>query len=287
MDAPDSARAGSQSSPTDDEADDASQVGSTTQAPAATPNLGAARLFEPGSAPEMPAVQQHALDAARTKSEKAKQASPSPNVRDVDGRAFDPVLHQTNPDGSPIMNKDGTCRKYGGRAGSAAAHSARKTQVNGPAQSRLDTAGPAPPSADEQAADKIAMQVKATAQLSASLTFRIATMFGGKEFEPTAGEPEAVADSYEAVYLRHGVTDLPPIAALVAVLFVYGSKRWNAPAVIEKRKSIREWIAHKWISFWFRKKDAKTKATRDAHAVSRDDKSSTALKDMMAGPAAN
>jgi hypothetical protein len=57
--------------------------------------------------------------------------------------------------------------------------------------------------------------------------------------------------------------------------------------VIEKRKSIREWIAHKWVSFWFRKKDAKTKATRDAHAVSENGTSTSALKDMMAGPAAN
>lgn len=254
--------------PTSDADADHSEARSTAQESVGTPqHLGDARLFDPASQPEMPQVQQHALDAAKRKQEAAKAAGPHAGIKDVDGRPFNPAWHQTNKDGTPLMNKDGTVRKWGGRGAPKA--TGKGPSVDGASQSRLFTGAPTGPSAEELDAAKIAEQTRASAALTAQMLFHISCMLGGDDFKPTAAEDAAVTDGFNGVYVQYGITDLPPTWALVAVVFFYYAKRWNAPAVIEKRASlkVRLW---KW---WHRKEIRAQEAARaNAHNMMTRDK---------------
>jgi hypothetical protein len=238
-------------SPTPPEAGDGSQEGGSTQSKlhVSKQTKSAPKLFDPADKPEMPEVQQGALDAARAKIQATKAASVPAGVKDTEGRPFDPAWHLVGPDGGPVMNRDGTCRKIGGRGGPKA--TGKPGSGSAAPHASFINSGPAtPPPPNPQV--ELDAKIDATARVSADLTFNMAVMFGGEDFKPDAGEPEAMVSAYKGVYVKYGVTDLPPLAVLGIVLFGYASKRWNAPKVKERRQSLKETI-WKW---WNRKKIA-------------------------------
>jgi hypothetical protein len=245
--------------PTPDADDDDSTAGAAVEPEAGASKISTpARLFEPGSAPEMPQVQQHAIDAARGKKQTDKQASTSGSgIKDVDGRPFNPAHHVANPDGSPVMNKDGTCRKLGGR-GAPKATGKGPAPTSTPHVSKVDIGGPQAGPMPDPAAAQIQQQIAMTSKISADLTFQLGMMLGGEEFRSQPGEPEAMEGAYLGVYTKYGVTDLPPLAVLAIVLVTYGGKRWHAPKVKARREGFKVWL-WKW---WNRKK---IRQTEEAH----------------------
>jgi hypothetical protein len=130
-------------------------------------------------------------------------------------------------DGRPKLTKTGYVRSKPGQGFRADA-------------SRLDpTAGDvAREDAPPAVAKSTESEVQSTAIVSAHLFVRTAVLVGGEEFEAESDEQTHLVKAFADYYRVKGITDIPPGAALALGLGFFVLKRWNRPAVVERRKSI-------------------------------------------------
>jgi len=182
----------------------------------------------------MPAVRPNAVAAVRAESA-TRDAAPAPapeltpikGKTDFSGRPFDPSLHMVDEAGMPKLTKTGFIRSKPGQGFRAET-------------SRLDpTAGDVPAEeAPRPIAKSTESEIQATASVSAHLFVRTAVLVGGDEFEAESDEQAHLTKSFADYYRAKGITDIPPGAALALGLGFFVLKRWNRPAVVERRKTI-------------------------------------------------
>jgi hypothetical protein len=220
-----------------------------------------------GDGPAMPDVRPGAVEAARERSAEAAPApsaagSPVKGKTDVDGRTFDPSIHDAGPDGGPQLNRDGWIKKRRGAKGKAG--TAPKAT-----QSKVDP-GKRTEARDANAqASAVEGQIDATAETATTLVFSIGQMVGGEEFAPESGEPEALKGALATYFKSKNVTDIPPGALVAIVLFSYVGKRWNRPVFKEKRTGW--WMGVKrWWNDWKFRRAHKAPASDDAREVKPD-----------------
>lgn len=238
--------------------------------------LKEAQLFNPTEAAEMPEVQEHAVEAARSKIQQqgAEPGNPTSQVpppgggagrRDSAGTVFDPAIHETDKaTGEPRCTQAGVFRKKrggGGVPGGAATGGK-------PNASRLQTP-PAPDpaaAAREQEQAKNTAQIKACAQACATLTFMAGTIIGGSEFQPIidekAGlnEPQEMVMAWEGLCEYYGMTNIHPAIAVGIAMMAYTGRRWHKPVFVAKRAT---WWA-KVKGWWTYRREMKKAAAEAA-----------------------
>lgn len=210
-------------------------------------------IFNPATdagAPDMPAVQEHAIAAARERirenappetqeaaqveaAEPSNTPGPVKGQTDEDGNTFDPAIHE-----SPLrLNKSGyIAKKRGG---------AKKKQE--PVY-RSHAAPPETPSpaGQEQVSDvPDEVKIDATATLFTSLFIGTAQMVGGEEFAPEKGEEPFIKNALATYFRQAGVVDVPPSVGVGLAMGMYVAKRWNRPVFAAKRQG---WISR--AKFW-------------------------------------
>lgn len=193
----------------------------------------------------MPAIRPNAVAAVRADSMtrdsapvQAPDLTPVKGQTDFAGRRFDPALHMVDDNGMPKLTKTGYVRSKPGQGFRAEA-------------SRLDpTAGDvAQEDAPKAAAKSTESEVQATASVSALLFVRTAVLVGGVEFEAETDEQTHLVKTFADYYRAKGIVDIPPGAALALGLGFFVLKRWNRPAVVERRKTIWSRIKGWYIDY--------------------------------------
>lgn len=236
------------------DAEEASQETSPVtppEAPEVTKSVSSSKVLPDAQAfggPDMPTIQPHAVEAAK-ETLAASEAPASPSAEgapvkgktDFKGRPFNPALHEVNDDGSPAMNRDGYIKCFRGKPAAGASDTAAPPR----ARSKVDpTGGKAPQAAPPP---DMSAQIDASAGAFTGLFLAAATLVGGEEFAPEAGEPEAIKGAFSQYFAAKGVVDVPPGVMLGGVLVVYVAKRWNAPKFAERRMSmwgnVRRWFS--------------------------------------------
>ena len=221
----------------------------------------------------MPDIQAHTIEAAKTakstieKHQSVQNAGAGPSVKgntDDVGRKFDPLLHETTPDGKPRLNKAGYIakRRGGGPKGGPTASKINKTKLNDAAS----------------APQNLEPVIQANAQMFTGVFLTFATLLGGEEFKPVVdaktgeNEPQFLQDTFANYFRIKGVVDIPPGLALTMGLGFYVAKRWNGPKFVERRSTwfggVRRW----WNDFRFRRQMAKETKTGDSVDNRTDDK---------------
>lgn len=212
--------------------------------------------------PDMPAIQPHAVEAAREAQTPAEAPTPTADgaprkgETDFKGRTFDPRLHEVHADGKPAINRDGFIKCFRGKpAGTVSDTPARPAQ----ARSKVDPTGgkaaaPIPP--PDQSA-----QIDTSATAFTGMFLTAATLVGGEEFAPESGEPEAIKSAFAQYFAAKGVVDVPPGVMLGGVMVMYIAKRWNAPKFVARRESWTE-KGKRWLNdFRYRRQLAREKAS--------------------------
>lgn len=202
-----------------------------------------------GETPDMPEVQEHALAAARERKaqeevgEREAEAAQAPvkGKTDERGRPFDPAIHETGPDGGPIIGKKtGYIRMRRGGASGAAKPSRSRVNIASAADSvtaSLDAG---------RNADVIKEKIASSAAVSAETIFILGQTIGGPEFAPEAAEREGLVAAWTHYYTVRGIVDIPPEVMIAVALGGYVMKRWNMPVFSEKRKGwMRAWKGEK------------------------------------------
>lgn len=193
---------------------------------------------------QMPAVQQHAIEAARETAEadETQQAAVAHSVAgktDNKGRPFDPKIHEVDAlTGEPRLSKLG---KLCVRRGRAYANS-------GGAQSTFS--GPRPKSAASAQSSGIELEAKilATAQVTAETVFAVGMMVGGEEWNPRKDketgldERAAMTGAWAAYYRAQGITEIPPWLVLSMTLGSYAVPRFFMPQTRSRLQKAKEWL---------------------------------------------
>lgn len=198
-------------------------------------------------APEMPEVQQHAIDAAKerlaeqNKVEESAQTTGQPQKGKTDdrGRSFDPDIHE-HDGGVPRINSKGfiKCRRGG---------AAKPGHTGGPSQSRATdpTAPKTGPDRKTEQAEALQAKIEGTAQVSAMMVITLGQMIGGEEFAPKSGESEGLSGAFKAYYTARGIVDMPPEVMLAVALAGYVVPRWYQPIFAAKRAKWWLWLKSK------------------------------------------
>lgn len=189
----------------------------------------------------MPVVQSHAIEgaAAETGAESPQAAPAAAGPTDRQGRGFDPALHETGANGSPVTNKDGTLRLKRGRG----AAKAKLNEDYGPIGSAVKT--------PEMA--RMEPTATKTGHLIAEQIFGIGRMIGGEEWAPVLNpeygldERAQMRDAWAAYCEAKDIQDIPPGIALSMVMFAYASPRLFMPKTKSRLQKAKEWAITKAV----------------------------------------
>ena len=227
-------------------------------APAAPENGPAAQLglldaVAGDLAATMPDVQEHAVAQAAAQAAAQNAINEQNAGKDKAGTTFDASLHQTGPDGRPVMTTKGTYalkrgRKAGGASSVPAASTMPARQVGAPAQA----SAPAAEIAQAQAARAAGMQ-------AAELLFAAGVIIGGDEWMPRkddkiglderASMQTAMANYFEST----GKADLSPGMVLSFVMLAYAAPRFSMPKTQSRFQTVKAKIVGWWTNRKLRK----------------------------------
>lgn len=188
----------------------------------------------------MPAIQPHAIEAAR-EDEAAAASAGAGGPTDAQGRAFDPALHETGPDGAPRLNAAGGLRMRRGRkpGASAAPRATASTFAAPQGVAPQASAAPIPDTA----------KIDATATVMAELVFAIGMAAGGSEWKPRDEERDSLKDAFRNYCATRGVSELPPELVVAVALGGYAIPRCFMPETKSKIQRAKEWLYAK-IAVW-------------------------------------
>lgn len=186
---------------------------------------------------KMPDPQPHAIAGAEAEATAAAQApaqgqqSPAsaPGLKDRQGRAFDPDLHEVGADKQPVTNKDGTLRLKRGRGAEKAQSAPNQSSIKTPEMARIE------PTATK------------TGHLIAEQIFAVGRMIGGEEWQPLSipeqglDERSQMRDAWASYCEFKDIRDIPPGIALGMVMLAYVSPRLFMPKTKSRIQKAKEW----------------------------------------------
>lgn len=194
---------------------------------------------------DMPEPQPHAIKA---EAERTKQTTDG--LSDRYGNAFDPLKHETNPDGTPRLTNAGNLARKRGRG----------------AESFV--AGPAPYA---QPGPRIA------GKYAAELMFTVGQLIGGDEWVPLIDEKvglnerAGLTDAFGAYFEAQGWDDIPPGYALTIALVGYVSPRLFMPKTKSRLTRIKEWVVARYVNFRLRRQGGDARFDNGDDGKRKDD----------------
>jgi len=171
-------------------------------------------------------------------------------LRDVDGNSFNPDLHKVSEDGTPVLNKNGTLRKKGGRGAAKAKQNARQadpsvSQFNPGTGSRSENSA-RDPEAEKLAQAETVMRTETSKSL-AQLTELSGVLIGGEDFVASEQERQNLAGTYDAYMQARGINPaMSPEAVLIAGISAYVIPRFGKPEPKKRLKFGWLWIRDKF-----------------------------------------
>lgn len=212
-----------------------------------------------------PKVSEHVVNQSGNESA-STGAEPTADT-DSAGDKFDSAKHSAGSDGKGIKTAKGLWRKKrvagNSRVGTSASAAKAQTAETTKSQSELD------------ARARMAGRVAAMSQ------FMVCSAIFGPEWKPiiqtmkvpdglggevnvTINEAEEQSGLWGEYFVATGRTDFPPGVALTIGILSYAGRRATMPETQRRAQSVKEWLAHKWLSWKLKRKE--TKAERDARA---------------------
>lgn len=189
-------------------------------------------------------------------------------IKDRFGTVFDPDIHRTNPDGSPMIAK---------KTGRFALRPGRKQGPPSVSQlggiSKLPEGTPHNYPAEEPTPDYAMMGAEA-----AQLTILTGVVIGGAEFANGRNQyvggledQKYLADAYAKFFEARKVKAVPPGLQVVAAISLYIAPRLQMPETKSRLHKIGEWSAKKFGAFvgWFK---FKKRAVKNAQPDRGDDR---------------
>lgn len=134
--------------------------------------------------------------------------NPSSTTPTDNGPVFDPSIHETNPDGTPRLTKDGKPRRKRGTK--------PKNGYQGHTQQQ-----PQP----GQVEGLKASDFKQSAGLVAGMMFMAGQAVFGPAWKPADEEKIAIEDAFARYFEAKGFDDIPPGLALIMAIGVYAGPR--------------------------------------------------------------
>jgi len=145
---------------------------------------------------------------------------------DSEGTVFNPELHAVNKDGEPSVTPKGKFRKRRGVSTVATTNKAL---------------------AEQQAEAAVRQQQEAVAGLMVDTTTQCLSMLISDEWKAEPDESVALKSATTAVLIDKDVKDFPPMAALVAVVTAYATKRIvEGEQTQSKIGRAKYWLSEKW-----------------------------------------
>jgi len=209
---------------------------------------------------DMPQVVPEAVQAqAETISKETAQAATNADLGLVDryGRAFNPDLHATTPDGKPVTTRDGNISLKRGA----------KQKLNLPGDKPGDVA-PAP------GIDQMAAKRRATAQVCAGTFIQTSIVIFGDEWRPEItkdfNEVEFLTQATDDYMKIAGFKEMPPWMGLAVAYGSYITKRLNKPQTQAKIKTWFQAAKDKIVLWWVNRNNKKGVAQNATRPNTRD-----------------
>jgi hypothetical protein len=176
-------------------------------------------------AESMPLVSERAIQAEHAKD--AERAAEFADLKDAEGRAFDPALHVVGKDGQPTLIRTGRNRgKLRRKSGAKQPTPTVSTTVPGPGAEVKDYHG--------------------TARVTVESFTTLARLLLGEEWalvkDPTYDEKAALTDAWEGYFKARGISDIPPELLLSVTMVGYVGPRLTLPATKGRLARAREWV---------------------------------------------
>jgi len=213
----------------------------------------------------MPDVQPHAIEQAAD--EQAGQKSKWADLTDKKGRPFDPAIHRTRRDGSPITTPKG--RLYIVNEPDTST-SGTKKRPSRPKNTSYVAGTDRPETVNQGTAKSRAAGASTAAALIA-----LGIGLGGDEWAPvtnadTGLDERAALETAFADYFEHkNWEDIPPGVALVIAVGCYAIPRFNRPKTRTRLSNVKNWIKRKIADRKLKKHGLKTTAESSESATDR------------------
>lgn len=169
---------------------------------------------------------------------------------DMYGRPFDPRLHETNADGTPVISTSGKrMGKIRMRRQPLKEYTQESTIGDEAEATAAEDAPQATPAFD---ADAAAMQRKAVATTLAGMQLMVMRMALGPDVAAEKEQSDGLAQSWEAVVAYY---DMRPIHPMVALMFTTGAivvGSMNKPETRTRLQKLTEWAKVRAYALWLR-----------------------------------
>ena len=210
-----------------------------------------------------------AILAAAQKEDDAK--AQYAEYRDSRGNRFDPEIHVTDSDGSPILTKLKKLRMRPGR---------KSGGTNAKKQTGSIALGTTQTQSGLTASQK--MQARATGEAAAGALITLGVVLGGDEWNPQIDETHGLDErqnlshAFGDYFEQKEMTDIPPGVALTIAISAYAIPRFTMPKTQTRMQRLKVWVAQKIAARKMRKKDNGAQSDiRDDRKRKDDDSKST------------
>lgn len=191
---------------------------------------------------DIPEVTQQSNEkTVSNKSEDAKNPQSGSKVALTDkyGRTFDKNIHESNPDGSPKLNKNKKHIMI--KKGYHSKPSTQNSQIGG-VNKQSET------NLNDKQIDINELSPEDAGKMATDLTITTGVMFGGEDWYPVVDENMGVDESksMQAAYTKYfkavGVTDIPPSWLLAITLTSYAMPRMFMSKTQSRLKKVANWF---------------------------------------------
>jgi hypothetical protein len=237
----------------------------TTEAPAAEPEVLSATeaqaLLDP-----LPEVNPAAIAAEQERQDDAAKAAPAaadpvskpaaapggkPKSKaaavDVDGRTFDPLLHECTPQGEPIFRSDGktlkkrrTPLKEWKQTSRVGFDDAFAGEQDAPGAKEAEPVGP---SSQE-------MELLASAATLAGLQLMLMKAALGPRLGDDESERQQLVSAWVRVFQHYGLGQLHPVMGLAMVSGGIVVSALRHEETVSRFQKLSHWVQHKLLSVW-------------------------------------
>jgi hypothetical protein len=193
-----------------------------------------------GLASGMPKVESY-IEAQRQKTEETKQQSVNSeysHLKDRYGRAFNPILHEVDGQGKPIITRTNNLKIKPGRP-TLSAH-----QLKPPEEVLKEK--------NQEANLRNEQSRKMAALVTASSFINISVALFGEDWRPDPNNPtelESLVQATEEYFTLKNLGDLPPSLTLVCAYSMYALPRLNKPKTLSRLEIIKNWFLEHWFKF--------------------------------------
>lgn len=179
---------------------------------------------------------------------KGSKAGSTKPATDVDGRTFDPLIHETTDDGQPVLRTDGRTLKKR----RVPLKEYRTTSTVGEVPAEGDPAAEPAPEVQTPAEDaaKAEMMIKASAATMTGVQLSLMRLALGPACGNQDPEREGLMQCWEEVLRYHGVSTVNPWIGLAMVSGMVAFRAVHEPANESAVTKLKHWFQRKGLAVW-------------------------------------